>query len=201
MTDKRSPTREQQLRRAIQRSGLPDGEVRLFGVLLDSSAFNTAVMTPKFAPTVAKLEELCNKSRSTVFRRLAHLERHGWLVQTDKQQRGPNARVIRVLQVGERCECPPQGRPHRQQDTATPATTSERVASLDARESHLCGQESPIFSDVYAGQTAKSSYGAPMGEKVRDRPHASTPLDQPPSTTRATWPVGTIGYEANRDTP
>lgn len=78
--DKPRPiTHEQQLRRGIHQSGLPDGEVRLFMILLDKAEFGSAIMAPKFAPTVAKLEELCCKSRSTVFRRLAHLERHGWL--------------------------------------------------------------------------------------------------------------------------
>lgn len=198
MTGKQSPTREQELRRAIQRSGLPDGEVRLFGVLVDSAAFNTAVMTSKFAPTVAKLEELCNKSRSTVFRRLAHLERHGWLVRTGRQLRGPNARVVRVLQVGERCECPPQGRPRRPKDKSRPVPTPERVTSLDLRESRLCSEESLMFSDVSADQKAKSNYGAPTGEGVRDSPRASFPLDQSRSSTWKTWPVGTIGYDVNR---
>ena len=201
MTGKGKPTREQQLRRAIQLAGLPDGEVRLFVVLLDCAQFGTAAMLPEFAPSVSKLMTHNGKSRATVFRRLAHLERHGWLVPPPRSARGRNARIVRVLQVGERCECPPRGGNRRRPLSATEPTPAERVSSSQPTESHLDERKSLTLKDVSAGQRQDSGYGAVTGEKVRDRPHAGSPHDEPRSSRPATWPVGTIGYEANRDTP
>jgi IclR-like helix-turn-helix domain-containing protein len=190
MTGKGKPTREQQLRRAIQLSGLPDGEVRLFVVLLDGAQFGTAVILPEFAPSVPKLMTLTGKSRATVFRRLAHLERHGWLVPPAKSARGRNARIVRVLQVGERCECPPQGGNRRRPLGATKPTPAGRVSPSQPTQSHLGERKSLTLKDVSAGQRQDSGYGSATRERGRDGTRHDRLL--------ATWPVGTNGWEANR---
>lgn len=214
-----SPTREQQLRRGIHSSGLPDGEVRVFMILLDKAEFGSAIMQPKFAPTVAELVKLCCRSRATVFRRLAHLERHGWVMPLDSG-RGPNAKIIRHLQVGERCECPPHGgnrrgradgaptptfgerrsnmkpsAPEREQPTPTLETGSPWYGS----ESHLGADNGFILKSVSAGQPANSDYGAVAGKDLWGGPERSPSLDQSPESWRS-WPVGTIGHEVNRET-
>jgi hypothetical protein len=221
----RSLTREQEIRRGIHRSGLPDGEIRLFMILLDKADYGSAVMQPKFAPRVAELVELCNRTRATVFRRLAHLERHFWVVQLGTE-RGPNAKIIRHLQIGERCECPPHGgnrrtdaddartltydpcgsdtkasAPEREPPTPTPTPTPtpETVSSWHARESHLGTENSLILKYVSAGQPANSDYGAVAGKELWGGPERSTSLTQSPESWRS-WPVGTIGYEENRET-
>lgn len=190
MSGLQPPTREQQLRRAIQLSGLPDGEVRLFVVLLDSAQFGTAAMLPEFAPSVPKLMTLTGKSRATVFRRLTHLERHGWLVPLPKSARGRNAKIIRVLQVGERCECPPRGGNRRRPLGATEETPAERVSSSQPIESHFGERKSLTLKDVSAGQRQDSGYRSAMGERVWE----GIRRDQ----LRETWPVGSNGWEANR---
>lgn len=215
----RSLTREQEIRRGIHRSGLPDGEIRLFMILLDKADYGSAIMQPKFAPRVAELVELCNRTRATVFRRLAHLERHFWVVQLGTE-RGPNAKIIRHLQIGERCECPPHGGNRRKDadgartptsnawgsDTKAsaperepPTPTPETVSSWYARESHVGTENSLILKYVSAGQPVNSDYGAVAGKGLWGGPERSPSLNQSPESWRS-WPVGTIGYEENRET-
>jgi hypothetical protein len=191
-------THEQQLRRAIQLSGLPDGEVRLFVILLDKAEWQSANMQPRFAPSMARLTRLCGKSRATVFRRLSHLEQHRWVVPPpDAKRGGPNARIVRVLQLGERCECPPHGGNRKRRADGEPASTPETVSSWKPSESHLGAENSLILKDVSAGRPANQDYGATMGEDLWGVARRAPSLDRSLESWRS-WPAGTIGYEANR---
>lgn len=194
-------THEQQLRKGIHLSGLPDGEVVLFVLMLNKAEFVSATMRPRFAPTVRELMELCGKSRATVFRRLAHLERHRWAVPPLNPARGPSARIIRVLQLGERCDCPKRGgsRRRKAEGESTQLATPERVSSWKPSESHLGTDESLTLKLVSAGETGDSAYGAPMGEGLMGD-NGRGRLNGWPSESRRSWPEGTNGWDANRPT-
>ncbi|MGH3248190.1 MAG: helix-turn-helix domain-containing protein [Trebonia sp.] len=197
----RELTPEQRLRREVQVSGLPDGEVRLFVILVDKADFNSAIMHVQYAPTVAELERLCGKSRPTIFRRLKHLERHGWAVKRVNGQGG--RKVVRVLQVGERCECPPHGGNRRKLLTAdptpTPTPTPTTVSSWTPEESHLGTENSLILKQGSAGQTNDSDYGASRGKDLRERSEQSCLAGQSSESWRS-WSVGTMGWDANQGT-
>lgn len=192
-------TPEQRLRRGIHESGLPDGEVRLFTILLDKAEFKSAIMRVRFAPTVAELMRLCDKSRATIYRRLDHLERHRWAVLPPNAGRR-SAKVVRVLQLGERCECPRHGgdrrKPTVSEPTTTPEPTPETVSSWQQGESHLGTETSLILKPVSAGQSANPRYGASMGEELGEGIMHDPPLGRSLESWRS-WPAGTNGYEAN----
>jgi hypothetical protein len=202
--DKPRPiTHEQRLRRGIHQSGLPDGEVRLFMILLDKAEFGSAIMRAQFAPTASELVRLCRKSRATVFRRLAHLERHRWAVLPRDAKHGPSSKIVRVLQVGDPCECRPHGGNRRKRagdeptPTPTPTPTPETVSSWRPSESHLGAEKSLILKAVSAGQPVNRDYGATMGKDLWEVAGRNPSLDRSLESWRS-WSAGTIGYEANQ---
>jgi hypothetical protein len=169
---------------------LPDGEVRLFVIFVDKAEFGSAIMRVPFAPTVGELMRLCGKSRATIYRRLEHLDRHGWAVKPTNVDCG--RKVVRVLQVGERCECLPHGGNRRKPPTPT------AVSSWKPEESHLGTEISLILKPVSAAQITDPDYGASMGEGLRGDNERGRLIDRPSESWRS-WPEGTIGYEQNRD--
>jgi hypothetical protein len=154
-------TREQELRQAVKGARLPPRDFKIFTVLLDRADWGTAEIPGRFQPrSLDALAALCEMSRATLCRGLAHLEQEGW-VKRGRTARGRACPTGYTLALGGRCECARPGRPSKQ-ETVSPFP--ETVSGIPPKLSHQRGLNSLRNSDKSAGQAPVSAGGHLGGE-------------------------------------
>lgn len=121
------PTRETQLRDAINKARIPPRDYRVFHALFRRATYRTAMIAPRFQPKSTKeiaRNAVC--SEATVKRALAHLELHGWITRLRPKTSGRGHRTEYVLLSGSDCDCKPE-RPE-------PKSDAERARLYRARK-------------------------------------------------------------------
>lgn len=110
------PTREAQLRDAIEEARIPPRDYRVYRALFHRATYNSAVIEPRFQPkSIKRIASDTNCSEATVKRALAHLESHGWITRVRRETPGRGYRTNYVLLIGTDCDCTPE-RPEAKSD-------------------------------------------------------------------------------------
>lgn len=136
----RQMTREQELRKAAEESGLSLLEYRIYHALLHHSDFGTADLPDKFQPRgLADLARWCELSKSALCKGLDSLERNGWVKRARTGSPGRGQVTTYAIQLG--------------QKVSTTRTVPERKVS--AKQAGKCPRPDP---DI-AGQNPVSAEG------------------------------------------
>ena len=158
-------TRERELRKAVRQARLPPRDFKIFTVLLDRADFGTAEIPGRFQPrSLEAFAGLCEMSKATLCRGLAHLVAEGWV----KRGRTPGGRGCStwyMLALGGRCYCSRPGRPTTR-ETVSPFP-AETVSEIHPKLSHQRDLNSLGISDESAGQASVSAEGRGEGGEVR----------------------------------
>jgi hypothetical protein len=158
-------TRERELRKAVKQARLPPRDFKIFTVLLDRADFNTAEIPGRFQPkSLEALAGLCEMSKPTLCRGLAHLEVEGWL-KRDRPAGGRGHSTRYTLALGDRCYCSGPGRP-RKRKTVSPFP-AETVSEIGPELSHQRDLNSLRITDKPAGQAPVSAEGRGDGGRMR----------------------------------
>ena len=150
-------TRERELRKAVKQARLPPRDFKIFTVLLDRADFQTAEIPGRFQPkSLEALAGLCEMSKATLCRGLAHLEEERWLVR-DRLAGGRGCSTRYTLALGDRCYCSRPGRPRKRETVSS--FPAETVSEIGPELSHQRDLNSLRNSDEPAGQSPVSAEG------------------------------------------
>ncbi len=204
------PTREMQLRDAINKARIPARDYRVYQALFRRATYKTAVIEPRFQPKSTKelaANAMC--SEATVKRALDHLESHGWITRVRPETSGRGHRTSYVLLWGMDCDCKPEkpepksdaerarlyrarkkaraesGEPAQARVTESSSNCRDEVVQIDVIK-RLTSRDEPTGQTTFS---AKSVRGREEGKSVVVQTCRKCGLPMNPRLAAAGWSV------------